>query len=405
MSFVVSHRFEPGPDPHRVGKEGRGAADRRRVLVADDQHDVLVALRLLLKGDGYETETVDSPKAVLAAVKARHFDLLLMDLNYARDTTSGREGLELIPRLRTLDPALPVLVMTAWGSIDLAVEAMRRGATDFVTKPWENRSLLERVRSHLSRANAESPAQEGPGGVARDLTAAGRVQARMRPQGGPTLRTLEYAGQCDEAEAVGGDGYDFIDLGGGRMGLLLADVAGKGVSAALLMAHLQATVRSLLVQGDSDLPALLEKVNGLFHSASTPERYATAFLGVYDDQTRRLCYVNCGHNPPLLLHADDRVDALPASATVLGLMEDWQGRAEEVQIERGDTLLVFSDGVSEAQRAEDGEEFGEARLHELLRRLRHRPIAAMPAALLAAIETFGGIEAEDDRTVVVARGR
>src|SRR5579859_3482394 len=113
-----------------------------RVLIADDQRDVQDSLRLLLKGEGYQVETVASPASVLAAVKARDFDCLLMDLNYARDTTSGEEGLDLLSRLQALDSSLPVVVMTAWGTVEVAVEAMRRGARDFVQKPWENARLI-----------------------------------------------------------------------------------------------------------------------------------------------------------------------------------------------------------------------------------------------------------------------
>src|SRR5688572_22622797 len=109
-----------------------------RALIADDQPDIVTALRLLLRGAGYQTEGVNSPAAVLEAIKERDFDLVLMDLNYARDTTSGQEGLELITRIRALDSTLPVVVLTAWGSVELAVEAMHRGVRDFVLKPWDN---------------------------------------------------------------------------------------------------------------------------------------------------------------------------------------------------------------------------------------------------------------------------
>jgi sigma-B regulation protein RsbU (phosphoserine phosphatase) len=408
MPALTDDRPIPTPDVHVQPAPKPRRAPAGRILVADDHADVLVALRLLLKGDGYEIETAESPRAVLAAVKARAFDLVLMDLNYARDTTSGREGLDLIPRLRTLDPSLPVVVMTAWGSIELTVQAMRRGAVDFVTKPWNNAALLDLVRSHLPGTGDEaddSGTGEAPHArVARDLTAAGRVQARMRPQGGPRLDTLEYAGACAEAEAVGGDGYDFVDLGAGRLLLLLADVSGKGVSAALLMAHLQATVRSLCGRDPGDLPRVLATVNRLFHAATEPERFATLFLGVYEDGCRRLRYVNCGHNPPILLRADGSVERLAPGATVIGLMEGWEGREDTIELHKGDTLLVFSDGVTDARRG-DGEEFGETRLVELLRRLKHRAVASLPPALLAAVDEFGGIEASDDRTAVVARGR
>src|SRR5262245_54318584 len=125
-----------------------------RILVADDQADVLAALRLLLKGEGVDIETVSDPAAVLKAIDARDLDVALIDLNYARDTTSGSEGLDLITRIRDKDPALPVVVMTAWGSVDLAVEAMRRGARDFVQKPWDNARLLTVLRTHLELSAA-----------------------------------------------------------------------------------------------------------------------------------------------------------------------------------------------------------------------------------------------------------
>jgi DNA-binding NtrC family response regulator len=125
-----------------------------RILIADDQPDVLTALRLLLKGEGYETETANSPAGLLKAIEEQDFDAVLMDLNYTRDTTSGKEGLDLLSRIQTIDSSLPLVVMTAWGSVDLAVEAMRRGARDFIQKPWDNPRLLAIVRTQVELAKA-----------------------------------------------------------------------------------------------------------------------------------------------------------------------------------------------------------------------------------------------------------
>jgi DNA-binding NtrC family response regulator len=125
-----------------------------RILVADDQSDVLEALRLLLKGEGYQTESAESPSRIMAAIGSKDFDLVLMDLNFARDTTSGQEGLDTLTRLQALDSALPVVVMTAWGSVGLAVEAMRRGARDFIEKPWDNARLLAIVRTQIDLSHA-----------------------------------------------------------------------------------------------------------------------------------------------------------------------------------------------------------------------------------------------------------
>src|SRR5918996_1359079 len=125
-----------------------------RVLIADDQSDVLEALRLLLKAEGFVLETASSPAGVLAAVEAREFDVALIDLNYTRDTTSGEEGLNLLSRIQSIDPTLPVVVMTAWGSVEVAVEAMRRGARDFIQKPWDNARLLAIIRTQIELSQA-----------------------------------------------------------------------------------------------------------------------------------------------------------------------------------------------------------------------------------------------------------
>src|SRR5215813_4503563 len=125
-----------------------------RVLIADDQPDIRDALRLLLKREGYETHGATSPNAALASIKAREFDAVLMDLNYTRDTTSGQEGLDLLPRVLMIDGTLPVIVMTAWSSVEVAVEAMRRGARDFIPKPWENQRLLSIVRTQIDLRQA-----------------------------------------------------------------------------------------------------------------------------------------------------------------------------------------------------------------------------------------------------------
>ena len=140
------------------------------LLIADDQSHVIEALRLLLKGEGYRTEAATSPAGVLALLESGNFDCVLMDLNYARDTTSGAEGLDLLPRIQALDPTLPVVVMTAWGTLNLAVEAMRRGAKDFVQKPWENARLLSIVRTQIELARALRKGQrlEAENSVLRD---------------------------------------------------------------------------------------------------------------------------------------------------------------------------------------------------------------------------------------------
>lgn len=374
-----------------------------RVLVADDQPDVLTALRLLLKSQGFQAVAASSPEGVLRALDEQDFDVVLMDLNYTRDTTSGKEGLDLLERLKRLDKAPPVIVMTAWGSIELAVEAMRRGARDFVPKPWENERLVATLREHAAAGQKDGLLHDREGVEARaadEIRIAGQVQRKLFPHKSPSLRTLQYSGYCRQAGPVGGDYYDFLDLGPGRLGLVLADISGKGVAAALLMANLQASLRSRRGQAWEDLPGVVRSVNQLFCESTEHERYATLFFGCYDDEGRMLRYVNCGHYPPLVVRAGGGVTCLDSTATVLGLFDRVEVEVGEVELLPGDLLAIFSDGVIEA-RGRDGEEFGEQRLVRLLRKNREREISEMPPALSDSLISYAAFGQEDDLTLVV----
>ena len=162
-----------------------------RTLIADDQPDVLESLRMLLRREGHEIETALSPSAVLDAVSCRDFDLLLIDLNYARDTTSGREGLELLERLHALDEQLPIVVMTAWGNTNLAVEAMRRGACDYVEKPWDNARLIEKLSEPLAKSAAGGAAHPS----VREMADARSMQQELLLHGIPLFPGAEVAVQ------------------------------------------------------------------------------------------------------------------------------------------------------------------------------------------------------------------
>src|SRR3954468_12434845 len=210
-----------------------------RILVADDQPDLVDALRLLLKPEGIAVDAVHSPDAALAAARATPFDLVLMDFNYTSHTTSGREGIDLLGHLQSLDSSLPVVVMTGWGSIDLAVEAMRRGVRDFVQKPWDNAALLTTLRTEIHDGRERRlKAQRDQ----RELDEARRIQRTLLPAVLPQMDGFELAASWQPACGVGGDCFDAMRFSSHRLGLSIADVVGKGIPAALLMSSLQATV-------------------------------------------------------------------------------------------------------------------------------------------------------------------
>jgi serine phosphatase RsbU (regulator of sigma subunit)/predicted enzyme related to lactoylglutathione lyase len=238
----------------------------------------------------------------------------------------------------------------------------------------------------------------------QELEIAKQVQARLFPQTLPPLKTLEYAGICLQARQVGGDYYDFIDLDRYRLGLVIGDIAGKGMAAALLMASLHASLRSQRTFSLGHPQRLLRSVNQFFYENTTDSAYATLFFAEYNDKTQRLRYANCGHLSALLLRNDNTLERLDSTCTVLGLFEKWDCAIEELQIFAGDTLTLYTDGITESFN-DAGEEFGEHRLVESLRRHREQPSSALVASIVEDVRKFSPREQSDDITLIVARGR
>lgn len=255
-------------------------------------------------------------------------------------------------------------------------------------------SLAEKMAQHM----------EAERRAAQEMEIARQVQSKLLPQYVPALRTLECAGKCIQTRVVGGDYYDFLDLGSRRIGLVIADISGKGISGALLMANLQANLRSQYALAHEDIPHLLCSVNHLFFKNTEENKYATLFFGVYDDESRSLRYANCGHNPPLLIRGSSSVERLEATATVLGLFEHWDCSAGKIELAAGDALVIYTDGITEACNSND-EEFGEERLIQSVRRSRSRSAAGILEAIIADVQCFASGGQQDDMTVIVARAR
>jgi phosphoserine phosphatase RsbU/P len=367
--------------------------NQSRVFVCDDQMEVREALRLLLKSNGYVVETFGGPEELLAAAMSKPVQLILVDMNYTRDTTSGGEGLELIGKLQEARVGAPVIAMTAWGDIALAVQAMQRGASDFMEKPWSNERLLQMAAKWI----AAKPAGN------REMEGARRVQQSLLPQGGGAQGgergRLQYACRFLPAREVSGDYYDFFEKKVGHFSFAMADVSGKGVPAAMLMANLQGLFRSHVQREDGIGAAeLLGLVNQQFYESTAPESFATAFYGDFDEASGELRYVNAGHPPVLLRRASGKVETLEATAMVIGAFAGWQAETQSVRLEAGDRLLVYSDGAVEAQSAA-AEEFGEERLLDLfLSSAGERPAEAL-AGIEAAIQRHSGLHLFDDCTL------
>jgi serine phosphatase RsbU (regulator of sigma subunit)/predicted enzyme related to lactoylglutathione lyase len=239
--------------------------------------------------------------------------------------------------------------------------------------------------------------------AAQEMEIAKQVQARLFPQTLPSLRTLDYAGLCIQARQVGGDYYDFLNLGRERLGLVIGDVSGKGIAAALMMANLQANLRSQCAIAVDQPRRLLRSVNQLFYDNTTDSAYATLFFAEYDDGAKRLRYANCGHLSALLLRSDGVLERLDSTSTVLGLFNEWDCSMGESRLFSGDTLALYTDGVTESFN-DAGEEFGEERLVEALRRRRGLSSQALIAAIVDELRQFSPYEQRDDITLIVAKG-
>ncbi len=372
------------------------AVDVSRILIADDQPDLVDALRLLLKPEGIAVEAVHSPDDALSAVRTSPFDLVLMDLNYTGDTTSGREGIDLLGRLQTLDASLPVVVMTGWGSIDLAVEAMRRGVRDFVQKPWDNAALVTMLRNEIQGGRERRLCAQRE---QRELEEARRIQRTLLPATLPVMDGFEIAASWQPAAGVGGDCYDAIRFSPHRVALSIADVVGKGIPAALLMSNLQAAVRAFA--SEAARPAeLCEQVNTVLCGHITEGRFISFFYCVADSEMGALSYANAGHFPPMLVKADGTVVRLTSGGPVLGVIAAGTYEAGTVPLGAGDRLVLYTDGITEARNDAD-EEFGDERLEALVVEHRGCSAPALQARLVDAVASFTGRRFTDDATLMV----
>lgn len=240
--------------------------------------------------------------------------------------------------------------------------------------------------------------------AAQEIEIAKQVQARLFPQVRPEVKTLEYAGLCLQARQVGGDYFDFLDLGQRRVGFVIGDVSGKGIAAALLMANLQANLRSQCALALTHPELFLGSVNRIFYENTSDSAFASLFFAEYNDSSRLLRYANCGHLCGLVLHPDNSCERLESTGTLLGLFPDWACSFAERELAPGDLLALYTDGITEATGA-SGEEFGEHSLVERLRRHRDLPCQAALEAIADEVRRLNPDDQQDDITLILAKCR
>ena len=368
-----------------------------RVMVIDDEEPARDRLsRLLSSFDDLEVvgEAGDGHQA-LEGISKFQPDVVFLDIEMP-----GLGGMEVAASLPVPRPR--IIFCTAYD--EYALEAFDQYAVDYLLKPVRRARLastIERLRRMIDEHNAK-----------QDLSMAAEVQERLFPQSPAKLSSLEYAGICTPARTIGGDYYDFLPIAADTVGLVVADVSGKGTAAALLMASLQGQFQSQAAFYGERVAALTGEINRLIASTTAAEKFVTLFYGVYDDRTRQLSYVNAGHVPPVLIRVGGTggeagvpaIQRLRTGGLPAGLFKETDYSQETIKLETSDILMIVTDGITEISNQE-GEEFGEARLIELV--CRHTQLSAPEIRDLIAAEAsrFGsGGSAVDDATLVVAKG-
>lgn len=283
----------------------------------------------------------------------------------------------------------------AWGRVSCRFEDPDGNTFELESFDRFALAIEDRRRALAAKMDAEHRA-------AQELEIAKKFQARLFPQRLPSVSCLDYAGICIQARSVGGDYYDFLDLGSEHIALVVGDIAGKGIAGALLMANLQANMRSQSVSAIDHPEQFLTSVNRQLFESTTESAYATLFFSEYDDRSGLLRYANCGHLPALVLSKNGTVERLDATCTVVGLFADWRCSMAEFRLNDGDVLALYTDGVTESFNAEE-EEFGERRLVDALRRHRDLPAQELARAVVDEVVQFSVGEQFDDITFIIAK--
>jgi len=355
-------------------------------------------------GDTVVALVAPKPDSKLSQLIGRPTDVVFItDDVIARYREWSGRGVKFLstPKLRRVKSASGASMLPGgapvWGGVFTQFKDLDGNSFSLVSFDEVTLAIEAERRAAAERAEAERR-------VIQELEIAKQVQSRLFPQDLPPLRTLDYAGTCRQARQVGGDYYDFLASGQERLCLVIGDVAGKGIAAALLMANLQANLRSQCAIALDEPARLMQSVNRLFCENTPDNAYATFFFSEYNDHTGRLRYANCGHLPALLVRASGNVERLESTATILGRFQRWECSIGETSLFVGDTLALYTDGVTEAF-SRDGEEFGEQRLLDCLMLHRDSPSQFLVSAVIDEVHRYSPYEQQDDITLIVAKCR
>jgi sigma-B regulation protein RsbU (phosphoserine phosphatase) len=369
------------------------------ILIVDDTPANLRLLSQMLSEGGYYVRPVPAGSLALAAVEAEHPDLILLDIKMPE-----MDGYQVCERLKA-DPQareIPIIFISALDSTRDKVKAFRVGGVDYVTKPFQVEEVLARVETHLTLRNMGKQIQEANRKMAQELALAGEVQASFLPGNPPDIPGWQLAGKLLPARQMSGDFYDYVPLPNGCLGILIADVSDKGAGAALYMALSLPLIRTYALEYPSQPEKVLSAVNRRIAIDTRCYHFVTAFYGVLEPETGKLTYCNAGHCPPLCLSADEAgsVQRLARTGTVLGLFPDETFESTSVQMDPGDSMIIYTDGITEARNAHRSL-FGDELLLESVQARWSSPVHEIQAAILADLKDFVGDTPQSDDIALI----
>lgn len=393
------------------------------ILVIDDDPDILALLEISLTSDGFNVITANDGPCGLQNAKAEQPDLILLDVMMPQ-----MDGLEVIKQLKddTETRAIPVLWLTAKSQTEDKLKGLEFGGDDYITKPFDLREVTARINAVLGRtrpvkyinplinAMGDSFSEEGVAELGSHLQAAAEIQLKLLPEKPPTIEGYDFATYFRSSTSVSGDFYDFIPLSEKRLGIVLGDVKGHGIPAALLMVMIQTATR--LLSNDVDSPAkVLKRINTLLFHNTDIEQFATMVYGILDLETGKFTYANGGHCPPLhfitntdndeiTLQNKNNVQLLETGGMLIGVFDIATYSYETCTIAPGDVLVLYTDGVTETEGRKPNDFFGEGRLIDCLSKNLTQSADSLCNVLQNTLfEHSGTTQLKDDRAVVVIK--
>lgn len=396
------------------------------ILVVDDDLDILELLKMNLEPEGYTVRTASDGDSAIQSACTEPPDLILLDVMMPH-----KNGLQVIAELKNIDEtkSIPVILVTARGQTDDKVLGLETGADDYITKPFDLREVTARVEAvlgrtrpikyinPLKRAMGEGFSEEGLQQLAGHLEAAAAIQKKLLPDQAPSFDTFDIANLLQSSTSVSGDFYDFIPLSETQVGIVLGDVKGNGIPAALLMVMIRTALRLLCY--DEETPAsILKRINDLVASDTEADLFATMIYGILDVQDSTFTYANGGHCYPFHYNSRNGIDVLKTGGMLIGAFEEATFTYGTCHLAPGDIILFYTDGITETEAAEDttADEptnweqdtsnlfYGGDRLAACLAKNTELSVSALCEAILDDLAQFSGsTQTHDDRALIIIK--